>query len=100
MSDKTTIDTDGARSTNARFRGQGSSFSDAVTRLTATVGSYDGCWGNDKFGQAFAKAYLPGAQDALKYSGQIPGNLKDSADSIEASIHSFETVDQNNANGL
>jgi hypothetical protein len=100
MSDKTTIDPDGARSTNARFRATTSTFDGAVTRMADIANSYNGCWGSDKFGQAFAKGYVPGANDVIKYSGQVRDGIRQTADNVETSIKNFENVDQNNANSM
>lgn len=99
-SNETSIDPEGARNVNARLRATTSKFGDALARMKSAASSHAGCWGNDKFGAAFAKSYVPSADSMLKNSGQVSDAIGSTADAIEKVIECFEQVDQNNANSM
>jgi uncharacterized protein YukE len=99
-SDQTKIDPEGARSANARLLDTAAKFGSAVARMQAAENSSYGCWGDDQFGQAFAKSYLPGAESMLKNSGQVYNCIGETTDAIEQGIESFEKTDQQNASSM
>lgn len=101
MSDaETRIDVDLARVENQRLRQLGTHFTDSVDRLKCAAKQYDGCWGGDKFGQAFAKGYVPNASETLKNVDTFGKNVGGVADQVDATVNEFEKTDQDNANNL
>lgn len=100
MSDKTVIHVDEARQESQRLRQIGSQFNESVSRLQAKASQYDGCWGGDKFGQAFAKGYVPNSTETLKNVSTFGQNITGTCDQVDNAITDFETTDQNNANNL
>jgi uncharacterized protein YukE len=96
----TRIDPDAARQQNTRLRASGATLAAALAKLKSATTSYDGCWGNDEFGAAFAKNYKPGADKTLTYSTQLSDAVPDTVNAIDSSITVLEGTDQNNANSL
>ncbi|MFD8500455.1 hypothetical protein [Amycolatopsis sp. NPDC059657] len=101
MSDaETKIDLDAARLENARLRELGTHFAESVDRLRLAAQRYDGCWGGDKFGQAFATGYVPNSKTTLENVTTFGKNVGGTAEQIEQALTEFEKVDQGNANNL
>lgn len=100
MSDETKIDVDMVRLENARLRELGTHFMDSVQKMQSTAQQYDGCWGGDKFGQAFAKGYVPNAKTTLENISVFGKNVGGIADQVEQAVTEFEQVDQGNAKNL
>ena len=100
MADTTRIDPEQARQDNQRLRQLGSQFGDAVARMQSTADQYNGCWGDDQFGHAFAKGYVPSATETLKNIGAFGQNVTGAADQIDQAINDFESVDKNNASNV
>jgi hypothetical protein len=96
----TRIDPDAARQQSTRLRASGAKLGSAFQKLKSATTSYDGCWGNDEFGAAFAKNYKPGADKTLTYCGQLSDGVPDAADGIDKAITVLEGTDQNNADSL
>jgi uncharacterized protein YukE len=99
-SDKTSIDVDQAKAQNSRLRQLGSDFSGSVSRLRSAAQRYDGSWGGDKFGAAFAKGYVPNASETLKNVTTFGQNVGATADQVDQAIAEFEKTDQGNAKNL
>lgn len=101
MSDgETKIDVELARLENARLRQLGTHFMASVEKMRSTAQHYDGCWGGDKFGKAFADGYVPNSTETLKNISTFGKNVDGTADQIEQALTEFEKTDQGNANNL
>ncbi|GAA3440168.1 hypothetical protein [Kutzneria kofuensis] len=94
----TRIDVDSARQQNSRLRDTAIRFHQSYLKMNASAEQYDGCWGGDKFGTAFAKNYKPASDSLLKSDGSE--GLSGTADVIDEGIVYMEDTDQNNANSL
>lgn len=97
---ETRIDVDEARAENQRLRQLGRQFTDSVAQLKSAAERYDGCWGGDKFGETFAKGYVPNASETLKNVDTFGKNVGATADQVDTAINEFEKSDQDNANNL
>lgn len=100
MADNTSLDPDAARSENSKLRDNGYRFGDSTTRMTDAAKTYDGCWGGDEFGEAFAKGYVPNAQKFLEYINVFSQNIKKTVDQVDKAILSLEDTDNNNAKNM
>lgn len=100
MTDKTRLDPDLARAENARLKNIASRFQSSVDKIKSDAAEHDGCWGNDKFGQAFAKGYLPGAKQMIDNSGNIEKGVNDTTKQVDQAIDAFEKTDEHNSKNL
>lgn len=100
MADNTRIDPDLARAEIARLKGIASRFQSAVDKIKSDAAQHEGCWGNDEFGQAFAKGYEPGAKQMLDNSGQMTEGVTGTATQVEQAVDNFEKTDERNARDL
>lgn len=100
MADKTRIDTDQARAENAKLKNIAARFQSTVDNLKTDTAKHDGCWGNDKFGEAFAKGYVPGAKQMVDNSCQIDEGVNGATKQIDQTITDFEKTDEHNAKNL
>lgn len=99
-SKSTSVDVDRARAQNGRLRQLGADFTDSISRLRAAAQRYDGSWGGDKFGQAFASGYVPNASETIKNVQAFGQNVGAAAGQVDQAINEFEKTDQNNAKSL
>lgn len=100
MADKTRIDPDLARAENARLKGIASRFQSAVDKIKADAAQHDGCWGNDKFGQAFGNSYRPGSEQMLTNAGNVKEGVTGTAKQVDEAIDAFEKTDEQNSRNL
>lgn len=100
MADKTRIDPDQARAENARLKNIAARFQSSVDKIKAEAAAKDGCWGGDKFGEAFAKGYKPGATQMLDNSGKIDEGVEGATKQIDQTITEFEKTDDHNSKNL
>lgn len=98
--DRTMLDSDRAAEENRKLRQVGSRFKDAVGKIKADAQRYDGCWGGDELGQAFAKNYVPNATQTLKDVDTVQSNVTTVADNVDQIVKELRKVDQDHANRL
>ncbi|WP_086669139.1 WXG100 family type VII secretion target [Lentzea kentuckyensis] len=100
MADKTRIDPDEARAENAKLKNIAARFQSSVDKLKAEAAAKDGCWGGDKFGEAFAKGYKPGATQMLDNSGKIEEGVVGTTKQVDQALADFEKTDEYNSKNL
>lgn len=97
MADKTSIDVEGTRAVIQRLQQLGLSFEQAAATMKDAASRYDGCWGNDEFGEAFAKSYVPNASQTLEYVATFANNIGLTADAVTKAVDALVKTDQANA---
>lgn len=98
--DRTMLDSDRVAEENRKLRQIGSRFKDAVSKIKADAQRYDGCWGGDELGQAFAKNYAPSATQTLKDVDTVQNNVTTVADNVDQVVKELRKIDQDHANRL
>ncbi len=73
---------------------------DAVASLKRRLAVVDGCWGDDEAGKAFAKNYLPNAEETLKNSNLTVESLASVAENLRTITTEFAKLDQYGADKL
>ncbi|MFC3895268.1 hypothetical protein ACFOWZ_27635 [Lentzea rhizosphaerae] len=97
MVDRTSIDIEGTRAVIARLQELGLNFEQAAATLKDAASRYDGCWGSDEFGEAFAKAYAPNAAKSIEYVSTLAKNLGLTGDAVTKAIDRLVQTDTDNA---
>ncbi|WP_052685686.1 hypothetical protein [Lentzea aerocolonigenes] len=97
MADRTSIDIEGTRTVIARLKELGLSFEQAAATMKDAASRYDGCWGNDEFGEAFAKAYVDNSAKTLEYIATLANNLGLTGDAVTKAVDLLVKTDENNA---
>ncbi|MGW4210505.1 hypothetical protein ACWEIJ_21120 [Lentzea sp. NPDC004789] len=97
MANRTSIDIEGTRAVIARLQELGLSFGQAASTMKAAAARYDGCWGNDEFGEAFAKSYVDNAGKTLEYVTTLANNLGLTGDAVSKAVDKLVQTDENNA---
>lgn len=97
MADRTSIDIAGTQAVIQQLKQLGMSFEQAAATMKDAASRYDGCWGNDEFGEAFAKAYVPNAAKSIEYVSTLANNLGLTADAVTKAIDKLVQTDANNA---
>lgn len=100
MSDETRIDPERARAETERLRRIAERFQDTAAHLKDTAARYDGCWGGDELGEAFAKNYVPNAEKTVGNVGTLGQNVATTADQIDKAVDALERTDKDNAGSL
>jgi uncharacterized protein YukE len=72
----------------------------AVQALKRRLAVVEGCWGTDEAGNAFAKNYLPKAEDALKNGNLTTESLGTVAENLRKITTEFAKLDQYGADKL
>jgi uncharacterized protein YukE len=72
----------------------------ALDQLKATCERLHGCWGEDEFGEKFAKNYLPAADEILKQSAISAEDLDKVAANLKTVAKEFQKVDQEGGESL
>ncbi|MDT7783366.1 MAG: hypothetical protein QOF58_1785 [Pseudonocardiales bacterium] len=94
------FDPDVVRSVNKQVGATATNFSEKVQELVAKCLQHDGCWGNDEFGQSFAKNYTPGQATMLKNGKDIVSSLTTFGKLLDQGVLFLEETDENNAKQL
>ena len=97
MVNRTSIDIGGTQAVVTRLRELGLSFEQATATMKAAAAQYHGCWGNDEFGEAFAKAYEENSNKTLAYLGTLADNLGLAAGAVTKAVDALVKTDENNA---
>jgi hypothetical protein len=97
MVNRTSIDIEGTRTVIARLQELGLNFEQAAATLKDAASRYDGCWGSDEFGEAFAKSYAPNAAKSIEYVATLAKNLGLTGDAVTKAIDKLVQTDTDNA---
>jgi hypothetical protein len=97
MANRTSIDIEGTRAVIARLQELGLSFGQAAATMKAAAAQYDGCWGNDEFGEAFAKSYVDNSGKTLEYVTTLANNLGLTGEAVTKAVDALVKTDENNA---
>lgn len=97
MANRTSIDIAGTQAVIQQLKQLGMSFEQAAATMKDAAARYDGCWGNDEFGQAFAKSYVPSAPKSIEYVSTLANNLGLTADAVSKAVDHLVQTDKANA---
>jgi hypothetical protein len=97
MADRTSIDIAGTQAVIQQLKQLGMSFEQAASTMKDAAARYDGCWGNDEFGEAFAKSYAPNAAKSIEYVSTLANNLGLTADAVTKAVDHLVQTDKANA---
>ena len=97
MADRTSIDIAGTQAVISRLQQLGMNFEQAAATMKDAAARYDGCWGNDEFGEAFAKAYAPNAAKSIEYIATLANNLGLTGQAVTKAVDALVKTDENNA---
>lgn len=97
MADKTSIDVEGTRAVVQRLQQLGLSFEQAAATMKNAASRYDGCWGNDEFGAAFAKSYVENSQGTLKNLATFANNIGLTGEAVTKAVDVLVKTDKANA---
>ncbi|MET8760009.1 hypothetical protein [Lentzea sp. NPDC004782] len=97
MANRTSIDIEGTRAVIARLQELGLSFGQAAATMKDAAARYDGCWGHDEFGEAFAKSYVDNSNKTLEYVTTLANNLGLTGDAVSKAVDKLVQTDENNA---
>ncbi|WP_330277149.1 hypothetical protein OG205_16635 [Lentzea sp. NBC_00516] len=100
MADKTSIDVEGTREVVRRIQQLGMSFEQAAATMRDAACRYDGCWGSDEFGEAFAKGYGPNSKQTLENLASFANNIGLAGDAVVKAVDVLVQTDQSNADRL
>ncbi|MEV4647975.1 hypothetical protein [Saccharopolyspora sp. NPDC049357] len=77
--------------------GQAQRIADTVRQAVESAGA---CWGDDEFGERFAAAHGPRADDALAAAGALPGELRALGQKFAETAETSRRTDSDNADAL
>lgn len=97
MVDKTSIDVEGTRAVVQRIQQLGLSFEQAAATMKDAASRYDGCWGNDEFGAAFAKSYGPNSKETLNNLASFAKNIGLAGEGVGKAVDVLVQTDKSNA---
>ena len=100
MAEELRFDPDVVDSANKRVRGSTDQFSSMLDMLLNKCKQHDGCWGNDEFGKAFAKSYLPSQSTMCSNGVQMVLGLSTFSANLDQGVIALEQTDQNNADKM
>jgi len=100
MAERTSIDMAGTQAVIQQLRQLGMSFEQAAATMKDAAARYDGCWGNDEFGEAFAKNYAPNAGKTIENVSTLANNLGLTADAVTKAVDNLVQVDEINGTRL
>lgn len=97
MADRTSIDIAGTQAVIQQLKQLGMSFEQAAATMKDAAARYDGCWGRDEFGEAFAKSYVPNSKQTLDNVSTLANNLGLTADAVTKAVDHLVETDKANA---
>ncbi|MDX8056754.1 hypothetical protein SK571_45935 [Lentzea sp. BCCO 10_0798] len=100
MTRELSFDPDDVRSVNKQVCSTKDNFSEKLQALIAKCQQHDGCWGNDEFGQSFAKNYTPAQKTMLQNGNDVVTSLTSFSSLLDRGVLFLQETDQNNANNL
>ncbi|MFE9320126.1 hypothetical protein ACIHDR_04580 [Nocardia sp. NPDC052278] len=100
MSDRVRLDPDSLRRDSARLAELGDQVSRTYAGLRDSLAQANGCWGDDYLGEAFAKDFMPQADQLLNDMRAMEESLRGTAQQVAAAARDFETQDLDGSGGI
>ena len=100
MSQPLRLQPEQVRAASGRFTATGDDLLTAVTSARRALDRQERPWGRDDPGEAFAREYLPAAEQTMAVVGLLAGALAGIAPTLTGMVDSTVGIDQANASGF